>query len=259
MDGFVCYRIYHRQYLDVSTTDDAAKSSMQQLGQSLLQCVTNQSKDYLWSKDCFHIEPYYISQSADPKAQTTRGSAHKEEDYKLSHFKGTLRYGRDINDEWFTVYLLYQISKHFADVVIEVSDNDGQFLLIHSALHLPQWVDPYNVRNRVYIHNQQLHLIPLIHDVTNNKRKSIELILDSSTNTVADESIQHSVHQKLHQINESVHRNPGVNYHFAVVVLPKSCALILRDSPWIIGHVVDSFITETEQNQNQNGIRHRET
>ncbi|CAO3596978.1 unnamed protein product [Absidia cylindrospora] len=74
---------------------------------------------------------------------------------------GLSRFGDCLNDEWFIIHLLYRISIHCPDAIIAVSDNDGEVLLIETALALPDWLDPSNSDNRVYIFQGQLHIIPL--------------------------------------------------------------------------------------------------
>lgn len=85
-----------------------------------------------------------------------------------------------MDDEWFIVWLLFQLSEYDPELVISVVDNDGQFLLIEAALVLPRWIKPENTKNRVimfaggepkigrltiiiqvWIHQGNLHIIPL--------------------------------------------------------------------------------------------------
>ena len=40
-------------------------------------------------------------------------------------------------------------------------DNDGEFLLIEAALHLPKWLKPEVASNRVWLHQGSVHLLPL--------------------------------------------------------------------------------------------------
>jgi hypothetical protein len=90
-----------------------------------------------------------------------------------------------VDDEWFIVWLLQQISIKWNEAVIGIEDDDGEFLLIEAADVLPNWVTPQNAANRVsslfsplanlflsfadkvhqqlWIHQGHLHLIPLEH------------------------------------------------------------------------------------------------
>ena len=69
-------------------------------------------------------------------------------------------------DEWVVVGVLWQVSKRFENVIIRckppplpmdlslirrVQDTDGEFLLIESALHIPDWLKPETAENRVFL------------------------------------------------------------------------------------------------------------
>ena len=140
-------------------------------------------------------------------------------------------------------------------------DNDEQFLLIHCAFSLPEWIDPNNVENRVYIHKNKLHLIPLVYDVMDDKENSINLVLNNSIDTLAQNNIQILIHDKLKQISNKIYSNPGINYHSSIVVLPKQCADIIHKFPLIISHIVESFVDVRKDNgtkiRKQIKIKHR--
>ena len=40
-------------------------------------------------------------------------------------------------------------------------DNDGEFLLIEAAYHLPRWLKPETAGNRVWLRGGAVHLVPL--------------------------------------------------------------------------------------------------
>ncbi|KIK71348.1 hypothetical protein GYMLUDRAFT_147777 [Collybiopsis luxurians FD-317 M1] len=105
--------------------------------------------DFLWHRDAFEIK--VVSSDLE------WGS--KEKKYML---EGRIRVGDCVDDEWFTVWLLKQVSSKW-DVAISVSDLDGEILLIEAAEVLPRWVKPSNSENRVWIHNFRLHLIDISH------------------------------------------------------------------------------------------------
>lgn len=66
-----------------------------------------------------------------------------------AHLGGCTEFGDNVEDEWFIVYLLQQITKTFPELVAKVGDNDGEFLLIEAADHLPKWLNPDSSENRV--------------------------------------------------------------------------------------------------------------
>lgn len=89
-----------------------------------------------------------------------------------THLYGVTHYGDNIEDEWFIVYLLKEISKEYQELIIRymfidflgfymnirslqfyysVTDSDGEFLLIEAAECLPNWANPDNCDQRVAI------------------------------------------------------------------------------------------------------------
>uniref|UniRef100_A0A8C0LH14 Ecdysoneless cell cycle regulator n=1 Tax=Canis lupus dingo TaxID=286419 RepID=A0A8C0LH14_CANLU len=73
---------------------------------------------------------------------------------------GVTKFGDNIEDEWFIVYIVKQITKEFPELVARIEDNDGEFLLIEAADFLPKWLDPDNSANRVFFQRGELCLIP---------------------------------------------------------------------------------------------------
>lgn len=79
-----------------------------------------------------------------------------------AHLGGVTEFGDNVEDEWFIIYLLKHITHIFSDVAVVVYDNDGQFILIEAAEHLPKWLDPDSSENRVSIGNFKYHDIIMI-------------------------------------------------------------------------------------------------
>lgn len=77
-----------------------------------------------------------------------------------AHMFGMTKFGDNIEDEWFIVYIVKQITKEFPELVARIEDNDGEFLLIEAADFLPKWLDPDNSANRVFFHHGELCIIP---------------------------------------------------------------------------------------------------
>lgn len=65
------------------------------------------------------------------------------------HLHGVSHFGDNIEDEWFIVFLLQQITKHIPEMIARVYDIDGEFLLIEAANYLPPWANPDTCENRV--------------------------------------------------------------------------------------------------------------
>ncbi|KAG5443817.1 Protein ecdysoneless [Clonorchis sinensis] len=72
------------------------------------------------------------------------------------YISGSVNFGESVEDEWFVVWLLYQLTTHDQNIVIQVEDEDGEFLLIEAADFLPKWLTPENSSNRIWIWNGQV-------------------------------------------------------------------------------------------------------
>ena len=86
-------------------------------------------KSYIWQREAFSLAP-----SEDGRS-----------------LAGQTSFGESVEDEWFIVYLLREISKKYKDLIIKIEDTDGQFLLIEAAEVLPSWLNPENAENRVCV------------------------------------------------------------------------------------------------------------
>lgn len=130
--------------LRLTSTTEHDQAALQAIATSILAYVRELSKDpaivpstlskgtgYLWQRDGFNLRPLEGTKNL---------------------LQGNSRVGESIEDEWFIVHLLLEISKKWADqLVMEVHDDDGQFLLIEAAEHLPNWLNPDNAENRVSV------------------------------------------------------------------------------------------------------------
>lgn len=66
-----------------------------------------------------------------------------------AHIYGVCHYGDNIEDEWFVVYIVKEITKKINSLVARIVDSDGEFLLVEAANSLPSWASPSNCTNRV--------------------------------------------------------------------------------------------------------------
>lgn len=212
---------------------------------SLIQPIV---KDYIWQKDRFHLSIVN---------EHSRGSYKKEKDKSddqrliatldpsYPFLYGLCRFGDCINDEWFIVYLLHQISNKIPDAVISLCDNDGDVLLIEAALELPSWLDPSNSQNRVYLHQGKLHIIPLPTSPANilqfpaslSKERAIEMIRKQPSISIAESNIQRAIRSRIaaypQAATEEIHR--------ADCLLPKKAAFVLLKEPQLITLATEAF------------------
>ncbi|KAG6462697.1 hypothetical protein O3G_MSEX013423 [Manduca sexta] len=91
------------------------------------------SKNYIWHRDEFNIY--------QPISNTTVNDIPQ-------HLASYTCFGDNVEDEWFIVYIILQLTKQYDDLIVQVRDNDGEFLLIEAANLLPSWANPENTDNR---------------------------------------------------------------------------------------------------------------
>ncbi|PVD38810.1 hypothetical protein C0Q70_01433 [Pomacea canaliculata] len=162
------------------------------------------------------------------------------------HLYGRTNFGDNIDDEWFIVYLLFELSKYFPDLVIKVNDNDGEFLLIEAADVLPKWLTPETAESRVYIFGGNLHVIPIPQTPTEvtqfplftpSVEEALDIIYNSSLNTVAPQVVQTTLRRRIDHFPAKIKENT----HYTNVYVPVSVAALLKEYPCLVSDAVRAF------------------
>ncbi|KAJ1508837.1 hypothetical protein HMI54_003007 [Coelomomyces lativittatus] len=207
-----------------STFSSTLGQELHLLQSSIIDHCKILTKDYLWHKD--------------PVSLLFSEPVHDSSSTIFRFAKGHCYFSDNINDEWFVVHILVELSKIYPNLVIEAHDSDGQFLLIECAEHLPSWLQPENSLNRVYICNGQLHFIPFtLSNETPTFETSVKLILDQTLSTLASDTIQTHFLNKIRQ-TQSV---PCL--HWARARLSRETAGLLTRCPQLIAPVVEAVYT----------------
>ncbi|SPO20020.1 related to SGT1 protein [Ustilago trichophora] len=200
------------------------------------------SSDYLDGRDyIWHKEPPSISVISPPSP--TRASTSKSLTQHPPHILFRLRTGGEcIEDEWYATHLLIRASTQFAQhqLCISVEDEDGQFLLIEAADHLPNWVTPEAVTNRVWIFDGHLHLIsPHLKsndDGSMSPSTAIELVTDKSTLTRTSDNIEVAAFARAFEFPSAAEPH----HHRTLAYLPRRVARVLAADPQLIANCVTS-------------------
>lgn len=100
----------------------------------VLAFVATLSSSYIW-----HKQPFNLTLSPAPFSGPSQGN----------FLEGRTDCTDCVDDEWFVVWLLREVTRAWEDVVVSIEDEDGEFLLIEGAEVLPRWVTPQNATNRV--------------------------------------------------------------------------------------------------------------
>lgn len=191
-------------------------SSLQSLHLQILDHLSPLISDCIWQHEPFNLS---LSTTAIP------------------HLHGHLRFGDNLEDEWFTVFLLFEISRAFPALSIRVWDSDGEFLLIEAAFHLPRWLNPDNSENRLFIRRGDLHIIPKTSLPNPTLVDSLKFLINNENESRASEAIQNAVKSKIADYPHRAKRN----MHNVRVRVPVSVARVLKHEPCLISLAVEGF------------------
>ncbi|XP_066205228.1 protein ecdysoneless homolog [Saccopteryx leptura] len=163
-----------------------------------------------------------------------------------AHMFGITKFGDNIEDEWFIVYIIKQITKEFPELVARIEDNDGEFLLIEAADFLPKWLDADNSANRVFFYRGELCIIPVprqrgavswLPTTPPTIPQALSIISTHSEKILASESIRAAVNRRIKgypgKIQASLHR--------AHCFLPAGIAAVLKQQPRLVAAGVQAF------------------
>ncbi|XP_054988625.1 protein ecdysoneless homolog [Sorex araneus] len=163
-----------------------------------------------------------------------------------AHMFGVTKFGDNIEDEWFIVYLVKQITKEFPELVARIADNDGEFLLIEAADFLPKWLDPDNSANRVFFHRGELCIIPApkkpeaiswLPATTPTIPQALSIISAHRDKILASESIQAAVNRRIQGYPEKIQ----ASLHRAHCFLPAGIVAVLQRCPRLLAAGVQAF------------------
>jgi hypothetical protein len=101
--------------------------------EELTASIDEITNSYIWFKDSLKLSLIIPTEKNDPL-----------------FFRGIVKFGDSIEDEWFISYIALKLSQNFR-ISISLTDSDGQFMLIEAAEFIPDWIEPDNCENR-YIH-----------------------------------------------------------------------------------------------------------
>ncbi|XP_034831657.2 LOW QUALITY PROTEIN: protein ecdysoneless homolog [Maniola hyperantus] len=207
------------------STKELSEDEWKNLCDSINGIIASISKDYIWHRDEFRVSlPILTDQSNEIPC----------------HLFSTTCFGDNIEDEWFIVYLILEITKIYNHMTIQIEDNDGDFLLIEAADYLPVWANPETTENRVFIFNQHLHIIPNTVVPTDSSLKLIEAIRLVSQNPVLTRSspeIELAIMKRIGEYPQKIIESG----HKAILKLPVEIATVLTLKPSLIAPIVSTY------------------
>ncbi|KAI5292979.1 hypothetical protein KEM52_005932, partial [Ascosphaera acerosa] len=204
---------------DGTGSDRARLANVQRAAADL---VKRHLHDYIWQREPFKLE------------------FAREDGYTL--LRGQTGYGDSIEDEWVITWLLRELSRQFDELWIEVTDSDGQFLLVEASATLPDWLEPDIAANRVWMHKGGLMIIK---PESNRRHTTEKLTLQDARRIIMTEPkrLMHSASiekEAFYRLRNYPAQIPN-NMHTARVTIPRVIAWLLHLKPAYISPTVEAF------------------
>ncbi|KAF3911835.1 hypothetical protein AA313_de0208449 [Arthrobotrys entomopaga] len=203
------------------------KSELEKLLREILKAIEPLTSDFIWQREDFNLKLV-------------------EKD-GIAYLQGHIEFGESIDDEWFTVFLLREISKRFPRLWIRVVDTDGEFLLIEAAHALPNWLSPEVADNRVWITNGSLRIIPRSkEDRAAAKAGHLRSLGIKDALKFLERFQKDLLHIQIVE-EEAFYRISNYpvslkdHFHYARVTVPRTVAKILHEKPKLISTIVETF------------------
>ncbi|OVA01855.1 SGT1 [Macleaya cordata] len=202
-------------------------SSLHSIHLRILDIVSPYITDYIWQHEHFSLS---ISSSSNPNPNCPCSPE------TLPHFHGKTKYGENLEDEWFIVFLLFQVSRRIRNLTIRVWDSDGEFLLFESAEHL-FILDSSNTKNRVFIRGGELHIV---HDeILPSNAPLVEFL--SGLARCGGVGAPYSADSSFKKMVSGYPERAQSNMHRVKVRVPVSVAKVLKHEPCLISLAVEGF------------------
>uniref|UniRef100_A0A087YL70 Ecdysoneless homolog (Drosophila) n=1 Tax=Poecilia formosa TaxID=48698 RepID=A0A087YL70_POEFO len=225
-EDMVQYKLFLVQTNGMSSQQ--TEERLKHLTEEMLAKVAQLLVQYIWQDQPFNLK------------------YHPEKGDVPAHIGGSTRYGDNIEDEWFIVYLLLHLTELFPELAARVEDNDGDFLLIEAADHLPKWLNPDTSENRVFIYRGELHILPCPSksssigfslDVVPSLAQALVLLSAHPEVCLASPKIRSAATRKFMTYPEKI----KANLHRAHCFIPAGVASVLAQRPDLVAPAVSAF------------------
>ncbi|XP_027178227.1 protein ecdysoneless homolog [Coffea eugenioides] len=220
-DDTVFYSIYPDFSLNPTTSTATITAELHNLHLQILQTLAPFTTTYI-----FQHQPFTLTPVLSP----------------LPHLHGRLRFGDNLEDEWFVSFLLFTVSQSFPNLSISLHDSDGQFLLIETAFHLPRWLNPNTSTNRVFIRRGRLYILPPSHFPNiPDLITALKFLSENDNNPdilrATPDAVQLNLEKKIKEYPEKARKN----VHGVRIRVPVSVAWVLKHEPCLISLAVGGF------------------
>uniref|UniRef100_W5KUZ9 Ecdysoneless homolog (Drosophila) n=1 Tax=Astyanax mexicanus TaxID=7994 RepID=W5KUZ9_ASTMX len=219
--------VHYRLFL-VQPDSAASEQTLLKLQEDLLAEVAPLLVQYIWQQQPFNL------------------SYRPEKGGVPAHLGGSTEFGDNVEDEWFIVYLLKHLTRTFSQLAATVHDNDGQFLLIEAAEHLPKWLDPDSSENRVFLYRGGLYILPnrgrsgevgWPRDSAPLLKDALDMLHKHADRCLAEKRIRSAIDHRLEGYPDKIQ----TSLHHAHCYVPAGIAALLSRRPDLIAPAVSAF------------------
>lgn len=157
-----------------------------------------------------------------------------------------------IHEQWLLVKIMLEITVQFTDVIAEISDDDGQFLLIEAAEVLPAtWLNPVSSVDRVYISRGSICIVPkpvnpsgvLLVPMTPTQKQSVNFLKSQSGFLLASK-FAITVDQKIKSRVPDRARLQDENSFHSRAFISERLARIIHVKPHLIAKIINALFSE---------------
>ncbi|KAL4427935.1 hypothetical protein ABPG75_002024 [Micractinium tetrahymenae] len=249
-ENICSYEIYPPAPADQS--DGSAAADLEALRTQLLDHLLPFLRDYIWQRDRFVLQlsahrpaPWQAARRHGRQrgGSSAAGPATAAAEPPL-HLWGCVNFGDNVEDEWFVVWLLLELTRAFPGVTARVWDNDGEFLLIEAAYALPRWLKPETAQNRVWLHGGALHLVPLprfkgdpLLGATPSLAQALAAVRGNEIDMAAPQRIRAALLPRI----SGYPAKAAEQAHIAHALVPARVAHLLREEPQLLAAAVEAF------------------
>ena len=203
--------VLKEKYPSCIHSKDLLNASLQEIREFLSR--QEDYKEYFWHDEGIHWE--MMEMSSHP------------------FISGKIKFGDGMEDEWFILKLLLRLSSKDCSLIISIFDTDGDFVLIEAAEVLPEWLEPETSKNRVFIHEGSIKIIPI--DAKRDQvqlHEAFKLIREGKVDSKLTERIMKVIEAKLLEEQK---------LHKAKLLIPIEVAKVLKAKKQLIGPAVSAF------------------
>eukprot|EP00884_Botryococcus_braunii_P000669 jgi/Botrbrau1/10602/Bobra.0358s0021.1 len=225
------------------STAQATPGQLAELRQSIMDIILPYIDTYIWQKDPFNLQSSAVEPPPWGHVQPSAAASAKPLYCGPPCIWGEVHFGDNVEDEWFIVWMLQEVTRKLPGVLARVWDNDGEFMLIEVAHHIPSWLRPETATNRVWLYEGQLHIVPRPGrrypslPPMPTLRESLQIIRSENVKTLASPKAQGALADRIGSFPVQAEKH----MMRARATVPAKVAHLLAREPQIVAAAVEAF------------------